>query len=85
VLAATGGSGPWGRAALAATISSALFWTVVAAGMRIPPLYGLGYPLGAAVALYIAMRSVWRGKRRVEWRGRVYGSDRQVGKGKRER
>jgi chlorobactene glucosyltransferase len=75
VLAATRGSGPWGSAALAATISSAVFWIVVAAGMRIPPAYGLGYPLGAAVALYIAMRSVWRGERRVEWRGRVYGSD----------
>jgi chlorobactene glucosyltransferase len=71
-LALTGGSGRWGAAALAATVVSAVFWVLVSAGMRIPVIYGLGYPLGAAVALYIALRSVWRGGRRVEWRGRVY-------------
>jgi chlorobactene glucosyltransferase len=73
VLAATGATGLPGRAALIATGASALFWMMISAGMRIPPVYGLGYPLGALVALYIAMRSVWRGSRRVEWRGRVYG------------
>jgi hypothetical protein len=41
--------------------------------MEIPAVYGLGYPVGAAMALYIAVRSTWRGERRVEWRGRVYG------------
>ena len=73
VLAVSGGSGGLGMAALAATLASTVFWIMIAAGMRIPPLYGLGYPLGALVALYIAARSVWRGGRRVEWRGRVYG------------
>jgi chlorobactene glucosyltransferase len=72
VLVMSGGSAPWGPAALAATIISALFWALVSLGMRIPVVYGLGYPLGAAVALGIALRSVWRGGRRVEWRGRVY-------------
>ncbi len=79
VLIATGGSGAWGPAALLATIASGLFWTVIAVGMRIPPWYGLGYPLGAAMALGIALRSVWRGGRRVEWRGRVYGNGRAGG------
>ena len=59
-------------AAVAATILSALFWSLICYGMRIPIPYGLGYPLGAAVALYIAARSTLRGRRRVDWRGRTY-------------
>lgn len=62
-------------AALAATGLAALFWCLISYGMEIPPAYGLGYPAGAAMALYIVMRSTWRGRRRVEWRGRVYGGD----------
>jgi chlorobactene glucosyltransferase len=61
-------------AALLATGLSVVFWSLVSYGMRIPSLYGIGYPLGAVMALYIAARSAWRGARRVEWRGRVYGS-----------
>jgi chlorobactene glucosyltransferase len=71
-LALGGGSGPMGLAAVAATGASALFWMLISAGMRIPPWYGLLYPLGALVALSIALRSAWRGGRRVEWRGRAY-------------
>ena len=62
-------------AALAASGVSALFWSLVSFGMEIPPVYGLGYPAGAAMALYIVVRSIWRGGRRVEWRGRVYGTE----------
>ena len=62
-------------AALAASGLSALFWSLVSFGMEIPPVYGLGYPAGAAMALYIVVRSIWRGGRRVEWRGRVYGTE----------
>jgi chlorobactene glucosyltransferase len=58
--------------ALLATALSAGFWVLISYGMRIPMLYGLGYPLGALMALYIALRSTWRGSRRVEWKGRVY-------------
>jgi chlorobactene glucosyltransferase len=58
-------------AALAAAISAA-FWMAVCADMRIPPPYGLAYPAGAAVVLYIVARSTWRGARQVEWKGRVY-------------
>jgi chlorobactene glucosyltransferase len=72
VLAVTSGTGQWGGAALAATAASAVFWVLVSVAMRIPAIYGLGYPLGAAVALFISVRSIWRGARRVEWRGRVY-------------
>jgi chlorobactene glucosyltransferase len=58
-------------AALAVGLS-AMFWMAICYGMIIPSLYGLGYPLGALMALYIVLRSTWRGNRRVEWRGRVY-------------
>jgi chlorobactene glucosyltransferase len=61
-----------GSAALLATSLSAAFWMLICYGMGIPVLYGLGYPIGALMALYIALRSTWRGSRRVEWRGRVY-------------
>jgi len=62
-------------AATAAIGLSALFWARVSIEMEIPAVYGLGYPAGAAMALYIALRSIWRGERRVEWRGRVYGTE----------
>jgi chlorobactene glucosyltransferase len=65
--------GDLSAAAVAAVGLSALFWSLICFGMRIPVYYGLGYPLGAAVALYIAVRSTLRGRRRVEWRGRTYG------------
>jgi len=58
--------------AVAAVGLSALFWALICYGMRIPVSYGLTYPIGAAMALYIALRSTWRGRRRVEWRGRTY-------------
>jgi hypothetical protein len=77
VLAAAAGQAIGGLlpAAAAATGLSVLFWVLVSLGMEIPGRYGLGYPAGAAMALYIALRSIWRGGRRVEWRGRVYGAD----------
>lgn len=52
---------------------SALFWVVIAIGMGIPAWYGFLYPLGALVSLGIVARSIWRGRRRIEWRGRRYG------------
>ncbi len=69
------GVGPdWasGTAGLAVGFSW-LFWMLICSGMSIPAIYGLGYPLGALMALFIALRSTWRGGRRVVWRGRVYG------------
>jgi len=59
-------------AALAATVLSMLFWMLMSFGMQIPMWYGILYPLGAAVLLYVVARSTWRGSRRVEWRGRTY-------------
>jgi hypothetical protein len=48
------------------------FWMLICHGMRIPVRYGLLYPLGAAAAAGIVLRSIVRGGRRVEWRSRVY-------------
>ena len=60
--------------ATGAAVSATLFWIVVTTGMRIPPWYGVGYPLGVVMSVYIVTRSIARGSRRVEWRGRVYSS-----------
>jgi chlorobactene glucosyltransferase len=66
------GGGDLVPAAVAATALSAVFWMTISSNMQIPAWYGLLYPLGALVGLYIGLRSTWRGARRVEWRGRVY-------------
>ena len=59
-------------AALMATMLSILFWMTMCRLMQIPVVYGLAYPVGALTALYIVLRSTWRGGKRVEWRGRLY-------------
>lgn len=69
-------------AALLATALAAGFWMLISHGMQIPAWYGLAYPLGALIALYIILRSIWRGGRRVEWRGRVYQDKSVSGEGK---
>lgn len=74
VLAAGDAAGALGPSAMLATGASVLFWMLINAGMGIPPWYGLLYPIGALMGLYIGLRSILRGERRVEWRGRVYGS-----------
>jgi chlorobactene glucosyltransferase len=56
----------------AAMASSVVFWALIVAALGIPPWYGLLYPLGATIGLYIVLRSMRRGSRRVDWRGRVY-------------
>jgi chlorobactene glucosyltransferase len=51
---------------------SLLFWAVITFGMQIPVWYAVGYPLGTLMAIGITLRSILRGARRVEWRGRTY-------------
>ena len=58
-----------------ATALSAGFWMVTSRGMRIPARYGLLYPAGAALALWIVLRSSWRGSRLVEWKDRTYAAN----------
>ncbi|MDP2959275.1 MAG: glycosyltransferase family 2 protein [Longimicrobiales bacterium] len=50
---------------------SALFWMVFTGRMGASPAYGLLYPLGSAVGMYIFLRS-WARGRNVEWKGRKY-------------
>jgi hypothetical protein len=70
---ALAGSAPalLGPAAIATGLS-VMFWSLISFGMQAPFWYGLLYPLGAVMFLWILARSAWRGTRRVEWRGRVY-------------
>ena len=73
VLAGPGAGSPGKVAALLATGLSVLFWALISRGMHIPARYGLVYPLGVISLMFIAGRSILRG-RQVEWRGRTYGS-----------
>lgn len=66
---------PFATAAAWATGISAFFWMVFVGSIGIPFYYGLGYPLGAFGAAYIALRSAWRGGRKVVWKGRTYGTE----------
>lgn len=66
----------WTWAAVTVAISLAT-WAVVYRTEGAPMRYALLYPLGAAMVAYIMIRSAWRGGKRVEWRGRVYGAGTQ--------
>ena len=68
-------TGGWGFAAIA-TLVSLLTWIIIYAGECAPVWYAPLYPFGAAMVAFIMIRSAVRGARRVEWRGRVYGSAR---------
>lgn len=61
----------WHFAAIA-TLVSLFTWLVIYTAERAPVWYALLYPLGAGVVAFIMLRSAVRGKRHVEWRGRVY-------------
>ena len=60
--------------ALVATVLAFVFWVMFSIGIGVPFWWGLLYPLGALGALDIALRSAWRGSRKIEWKGRVYGT-----------
>lgn len=66
------GNVPLTQAALAGVGLSFLFWTIMSRAMELPARYGLAYPVGALVLAHIFLRSLWRGTRKVEWRGRTY-------------
>ena len=60
---------PW---AIATVAVSLLLWAAVYRGEQAPVRYALLYPFGALALAAIMLRSAWRGKRRIEWRGRSY-------------
>jgi chlorobactene glucosyltransferase len=72
LLAATGAMPALLFPAALATAFAVAYWSLISFGMQAPLWYGLCYPMGAAMTLYILARSTWRGRRKVEWRGRVY-------------
>jgi chlorobactene glucosyltransferase len=54
-----------------AVLWSCLLWMRFTHQMQVPALYGLAYPAGAAVAMYIVAKAWMRGSR-VAWKGREY-------------
>jgi chlorobactene glucosyltransferase len=66
-----------------ATSLSLLFWLMVLLRMRVPPVYAVGYPLGAGAVAWLMARSALRGAR-VVWKGREYGGRRGAGDVRRE-
>ena len=64
----SGRAGVW---AGGATALSLLGWTMAYAGLRVRPTNAPLYPLGAAIAAWIFVRSALRGGR-VRWKGREY-------------
>lgn len=54
-----------------ATAAGLVFQVVTLLRMRVPVLYALSYPLGAAITALLVVRSALRGSV-VEWKGRTY-------------
>ena len=64
---------------LGASLSGVLTWGGVYHRFQVSPAYGLLFPFGAALVGWIALRSGWRGDRRVDWKGRRYSGGRALG------
>jgi chlorobactene glucosyltransferase len=60
--------------AFATVAISLVIWAVVYLVEGAPVRYALLYPFGAVMVAYIMLRSTWRGGRKIEWRGRQYGT-----------
>jgi chlorobactene glucosyltransferase len=63
---------------VAASILGLAFWVPIHLWTRVPVQYAFGYPIGAAAAALLFVRSTLRGER-VEWKGRAYGHRSAVG------
>lgn len=59
---------------LLATSLNVLVWVRASAMMKGNPLFGLIYPLGSMVSLFIFVKSWWRGGA-IVWKGRTYRPD----------
>jgi chlorobactene glucosyltransferase len=62
------------KPAALATLCSLIFWVAMHRSLQVPMRWAFGYPIGAAASMYLALRSIFRGARRVEWKGRTYSS-----------
>jgi chlorobactene glucosyltransferase len=56
------------------TFLSLLFWLILLVRMHVPPLFVLGYPLGALSVVLLVIHSGRRGSR-IQWKGRAYQLD----------
>jgi hypothetical protein len=65
--------------ALGATLAGLAGWWFAYRRFEVSPVYAFLYPVGAALVAAIAVRSGWRGGRRVEWKGRRYSVDELTG------
>jgi chlorobactene glucosyltransferase len=54
-----------------------IFWGLVCVGLSVPAWYGMVYPLGVLMIMFLVIRSGVRGRRKIEWRGRMYGEERR--------
>jgi len=61
-----------GPAALATVGISLLVWLEIYWQEQAPVGYALLFPFGALVVAFIMLRSAWRGRRKIVWKGRVY-------------
>ena len=80
---AGGGASAVVSLALASVGSAALFGTHIGAAryFRIPFWYGLLFPLGYTLGAGVCAYALWqRSRGRVRWKGRVYGSRRELGR-----
>ena len=59
-------------AALATVVISLLVWLEIYWQEQAPVGYALLFPFGALVVAFIMLRSAWRGRRKIVWKGRVY-------------
>jgi chlorobactene glucosyltransferase len=59
-------------AALVTVLLSLCVWLEIYRQERAPLGYALLFPFGAVVVAYIMLRSAWRGRRKIEWKGRTY-------------
>lgn len=62
------------RWAALATASTVAIWTGAYRQMGAPARMGVLHPLGHLILIFIFLRSAFRGQRKIEWKGRRYGT-----------
>lgn len=72
VLGLVTSSAAWLAFGAAAWLGASWMIGLILRGSGAPARYGLLHPLGAALQVWIILRAVWRGTRRIEWKGRTY-------------
>lgn len=63
--------GFWQTWSLTVTALGVIFWTMIMLFMKVPALFSITFPFGAAAAAALFVRSALRGSN-VEWKGRHY-------------